>query len=925
MQLYGIKETMRPPDYHRSIDTRAIRRFALRLVIIVFILAAGFQSISFYVDSLWFQSLGFESVYWYRLQGQAIVFLAFALASAVLLYFLFRLVTPAGDYARRPFVEIAGEAIVVPTPESLKRLAMPVAITVGIFFGLSFSSDWSKYALFINRVPTPSVSDPIFGRPLSFYFFTLPVFEGVVGWFLAISVIVLVAAILMSVTDTTATFKGVSLSVALLLLAIAAETYVGRYALLLEQNTLFTGVRYVDDKIVVPGLWFVIAALLLGAAFAAVNIRVGRIRNIGVALAIPALTYLVAGVLAPGYVTTFVVRPNELVRETPYIRSNIDFTRNAFALEHIEEIPFEPRLTNAVFDPAKHSDTLGNTRLWDWRALQQTLRQVQEIRTYYDFPHIDVDRYVINGKPQAMMLAVRELSLNKLQTGSQNWVNERLIYTHGYGITMNHVSRFSKEGLPDFVLSNMPVESTEKELQIRRPEIYFGEITDWPVYVKTRQKEFNYPEGDANNYSTYEGTGGIQMGSFFRRLLLAWSVGDLTKVPFSDDITADSMLLMRRNIRERVAEVAPFLTFDDDPYVVIGNDGTLYWIIDGFTTSDRYPFSSHINLGNHAVNYIRNSVKTVVDAYNGTVHFYVFDTGDPLIQSYQKMFPALFSSAGQMPDFLRAHVRYPELLFRAQAAIYTRYHVENEQVFYNREDVWTIAQQGTRQQQGQQVADAIEPFFVLMRFPGSSELEFVSIFPFTPANRNNLIGWFAGRSDGEKYGTLRAYRFPKTRFVDGPLQIQARIDQDPQLSPQLTLWNQQGSTVIRGNLLVIPLEDTLLFVEPIYLQAERSPMPELRLVVLATQDRLAYAPRFAEALDSLLEGRTPSLSPQPEPPSATTKTEPIDIRSWIERANQAFSEYQRLTAEGKLAEAGVKLDDLKRTLEEMKRRSSPSK
>src|SRR5206468_5530693 len=412
-------------------------------------------------------------------------------------------------------------------------------------------------------------------------------------------------------------------------------------------------------------------------------------------------------------------------------------------------------------------------------------------------------------------------------------------YTHGYGVTMNTVSRFSREGLPEFILSNMPVESTQRDVHVERPEIYFGEITDWPVYVKTRQKEFNYPEGDANNYSTYEGMGGIRMGSFFRRLLLACSVGDLTKVPFSDDVTADSMLLMRRNIRDRVSELAPFLIFDEDPYIVIGNDGGLYWIIDGFTTSDRYPYSRPINLGNHAVNYIRNSVKTVVDAYNGTLHFYVFDTSDPLIQSYQKMLPALFSSAGEMPDFLRAHVRYPELLFRAQAAIYTTYHVDNEQVFYNREDVWTIAQQGTRQQ-GQQAADVIEPFFILMRFPGSSDLEFVSILPFTPANRNNLIAWLAGRSDGDKYGTLRGYRFPKTRFVDGPLQIQARIDQDPQLSSQLTLWNQQGSTVIRGNLLVIPLEDTLLFVEPMYLQAERSPMPELRLVVLATQDRLAY-------------------------------------------------------------------------------------
>jgi uncharacterized membrane protein (UPF0182 family) len=726
----------------------------------------------------------------------------------------------------------------------------------------------------------------------------------------------------------TASFKGVSLGVGLVLVAVAFQTFLSRYALLVQDNSLFTGVRYVDENIVIPGLSFVIAALLVGAIVATANIRIGRIRNLGIAIIVPAVTYVVAGVLVPFYVITFVVGPNELVREKPYINKNIEFTRRAYALDHIEEVPFEPRVTNAVFDPAAHPETLENVRLWDWRALQSTLRQIQEIRTYYDFPDIDVDRYLINGKPQAMMLAARELSLSKLSSsGSQNWVNERLIYTHGYGVTMSPVSRFTKEGLPEFILSNMPVESTQPEIRLKRPEIYFGEITDWPVYVKTRQKEFNYPEGDANNYTTYEGTRGIRMGSFLRRLLIAWSIGDIAKVPFSDDITADSALLMRRNIRERVSELAPFLLFDPDPYIVVGTDGGLYWMIDGFTTADRYPYSRSLNLGTRSINYIRNSVKAVVNAYDGAVHFYIFDQADPLVQSYQKMFPALFADARDMPDFLRAHVRYPELLFRAQAAIYSTYHVQNEQVFYNREDVWTIAQQG-RGQQGQGAADTIESYFVLMRFPGDKEQEFVSILPFTPANRNNLIGWIAGRSDGDKYGTLRAYRFPKTRFVDGPLQIQARIDQDPQLSSQLTLWNQQGSTVIRGNLLVIPLEDTLLFIEPIYLQAERSPMPELRLVVLATQDRLAYAARFPEALSQLIQGGAPSASTAAEtrsqPPTATAAP-PSNIRLLVDRANQSLADYRRLTSEGKLGEAGAKLDERKRALEEMNRTGPPTK
>jgi uncharacterized protein len=914
---------MRPP---RHIDTRPARSLALRLIFLIVLLIAAFQSISIYVESLWYGSLGFESVYWYRLRAQSAVFLTVAIVTTIALWLIFRLVTPPAGYTRKPFLQFGQETIAIPTSDTLKALTLPAAIVFGLLFGITFTADWNTFALFLNRTGTQTVVDPIFNRPLSFYLFTLPFLENLASWFLAIAVIGIIAAVLLSAIDMLASFRGVSIALSLLLVATAFEVYVSRYALLFDEHGLFTGVRYVDQNIVIPGLLFVMVALLVGAAVAAANIRLAKIRNLGLAVAIPALTYVVAGVIAPFYVTTFVVRPNELVREKPYIKNNIEFTRKAYGLDHVEEIPFEPRLTNAVFNPALHSDTLDNVRLWDWRALQATLRQVQEIRTYYDFADIDVDRYVINGKPQSMMLAARELSLSKLPSGSQNWVNERLIYTHGYGITMNSVSRFTKEGLPEFVLSNMPVESTQPSIQLKRPEIYFGEITDWPVYVKTRQKEFNFPEGDANNYNTYEGSGGIQMGSLLRRLLIAWTLGDITKVPFSDDITADSVLLMRRNIKERVSEVAPFLKFDQDPYIVVGSDGGLYWIIDGFTKSDRYPYSRHITVQGESLNYIRNSVKTVVDAYNGTVRFYVFDTADPILQAYGKMFPRLFTDAKEMPDFLRAHVRYPELLFGVQARIYSIYHVDNEQVFYNREDIWTIAQQG-RAQQGQGTADTIEPFFVQMKFPGDTQQEFVSILPFTPANRNNLIGWMAGRSDGDKYGTLRAYRFPKTRFVDGPLQIQARIDQDPQLSSQLTLWNQQGSMVLRGNLLVLPLDDTVLFVEPIYLQAERSPMPELRIVVLATQDRLAYAPRFPEALAQLLQGTAPPApsatesqtqarqQPQPsggpEPPAA--------MRSLVDRANQALADYRKLTSEGKLGEAGAKLDELKRTLEEMNR------
>jgi uncharacterized protein len=438
------------------------------------------------------------------------------------------------------------------------------------------------------------------------------------------------------------------------------------------------------------------------------------------------------------------------------------------------------------------------------------------------------------------------------------------------------------------------------------------------VYVKTRQQEFNYPQGDTNNLTSYQGNGGIVVGSFLRRVLLAFDRGDLAKLPFSDDVNSQSRLLMRRNVRDRVAALAPFLTFEQDPYIVIGDDGRLSWIVDAFTTSGNYPYSTHYVLDSRSINYMRNSVKVVIDAYNGTTTFYVFDPEDPILAAYRRVFPSLFKDAATMPADLRKHVRYPESLLKLQAEVYGLYHMTDPAVFYNREDLWTIASEVGLVDGGEQNAQAMQPNFVLMKLPGESSEEFVEILPFTPANRNNLIGWIAGRSDGAHYGTSVVYDFPKTRLVDGPLQIEARIDQNAQLSGQLTLWNQQGSHVRRGSLLVIPCGRALLYAEPIYLQAERSPMPELRLVVLALQDRLAYGPTFDAALTSLFGGGASSLTSAEVPHSTIEPAQPgkpaADLNGLIVEAARDFSDYQRLTSEGKLGEAGQKLDQLKETI-----------
>jgi uncharacterized membrane protein (UPF0182 family) len=496
---------------------------------------------------------------------------------------------------------------------------------------------------------------------------------------------------------------------------------------------------------------------------------------------------------------------------------------------------------------------------------------------------------------------------------------------------MNTANGFTPEGRPEFLLSNMPTESAAPELKLTRPQIYFGEKTDTSVYVGTRQKEFDYPQGDANASTVYEGEGGFPVGGAFRRAVIAWELGDTSRLPFADDVTPESRVLMRRNIRERVRALAPFLVYDEDPYIVVREDGGLSWIMDAYTTSASYPYARHYALGNARVNYLRNSVKAVVDAYTGATSFYVFDTQDAVLAAYRSLFPALFREASGMPADLRAHVRYPEALLKIQAEAYGLYHTESPKTFFQREDVWSVARESAPKQGGE--AQELEPYYALLQLPGneggaSNATEFVDVVAFTPAARDNLIGWMAGRSDGAAYGSLLVYKFPKTKLVNGPTQVNARIDQNAQLSSQLTLWNQQGSRAQRGNLLVVPLGRGLLYVQAIYLQAERSPMPELRLVVLATQDRLAFGTSFPDALSKLFnlpeqsareakqnatQGAAQGAPNEGQTPTTATTQELID------RAAAEFADYQRLTAEGKLGDAGQKLESLKRTLEELQK------
>jgi uncharacterized membrane protein (UPF0182 family) len=913
------------------------RRFAFLwvAVAILLILFSARTVISYYVDSLWFSSLGYSEVFWRTLQFKWISFaLPFVLTFLILYGWFSVLRRGCRDELRNAGTIVLGNrTFELPVDPVLRVGALIVSAFIALLAAASFMSEWARFVLYWFAGSSSSgIHDPIFGKSLGFYFFTLPALQFVFGWLLMLAIFgCAIAGLFLLLTGSSQLlrehtygnspfpWRGLSASFAFLLVVLAMRTWLGRFDRILADYTIFGGVTYTDDHLLLGGALLLCAALILGAGIAASNIvlrpRVSRL----IAAPVPAvLCFLVIQVCA-WYMTSFIVKPNELVREQPYISHNIQFTRQAFNLDQVAQHEFPAEITVEAADAANNQPTLQNIRLWDWHALQDTLRQIQEIRTYYDFPDIDIDRYQINGEERQVMLAARELNVEKLPESSRNWINEKLIYTHGYGITMNSVNGFTPEGLPTMLLSNMPIQSTVPSIQVKRPEIYFGQLTNTDVYVKTRQKEFDYPQGETNSMTTYEGTGGIELGGFLRRVLIAFDRDDLAKLPFSDDINAESRLLMRRNVFERVKALAPFLTFDSDPYIVVGDDGRLSWMLDAFTTSDSYPYSTHYGLGNDQINYIRNSVKVVIDAYNGATTFYVFDPSDPIITAYRNIFPQLFKDASAMPADLRRHIRYPELLLRLQATAYGLYHMTDPVVFYNREDLWTVASEVGMTSSGDQATQPMDPNFVLMKLPGESSVEFIEILPFTPSNRNNLIGWIAGRSDGANYGTSVVYNFPKTRLVDGPLQVEARIDQNAQLSGQLTLWNQQGSHVRRGTLLVIPCGKALIYAEPIYLQAERSPMPELRLVVLALQDRLAYGSTFEAALRSLFGGEASSLSsestsgaqPQKTASTANQAAQSDDLNTLIQGAAKDLEDYQRLTAQGKLGDAGQKLEQLK--------------
>jgi len=809
-----------------------------------------------YTDWLWFEELGYLSVYQTRLLVKVVAFLAGGSLAAVVLVANW-LLFPSRFFKRRtlrlPYFRRIGTRV-------LKGILIGIGLLITFIMAAILSAHWLHFLLFSHAVPF-GLTDPIFGLDVSFYIFRLPVYDLLAGWFLALAILSLLGALVVYGAAGALRDRGpiahLSILGALTLALIATQYQLARFRLLISSRGAVFGAGYTDIHARIPIYNLLTAVLLVAAALLLLNVYFRRWQLLLITAGAWLLLTLVSSIY-PAALQRFVVAPNELAAERPYIQHAITFTRIGFGLTDVQEqdFPAEGALTPEVLDANKA--TIQNIRLWDWRPLLTTYGQLQEIRLYYAFNDVDVDRYVLSDGLREVMLAVRELDVDQLAEQAQTWVNRHLVFTHGYGAVVSPVNEFTREGLPVLLVRDIPPRSAEPALEITRPEIYFGELTKEYAIVNTTELEFDYPSGDQNIYTRYEGPAGVPLGGFLRRLLFAIRFNS-SQILFSSALRPDSRILFHRQIRDRVWTLAPIFWYDPDPYAVIA-DGRIIWLYDAYTWSDRFPYSEPFS----GVNYIRNSVKVAIDAYTGQTTFYVVDPTDPIIRTYQAIFPDLFTPGEEMPATLRAHWRYPELLFRIQAAAYAAYHMDDPQVFYNKEDLWAAPTEMLEQKEQE-----MDPYYVVMKLPDKDEAEFLLMRPYVPNGRRNMIAWLYADSDGEDYGRLGVYKFPKQELIYGPMQIEARFDQDPYISQQLTLWNQHGSQVIRGNLLVIPIDDTLLYVEPLYLQAEAGRFPELKRVLVAYGNSVAMAEDLPTALAQVVGLAAPPVTPPTVPPTAS--------------------------------------------------------
>lgn len=854
-----------------------ILRIAL-IILIPFILLS--ISSSWILEWLWLSELGYNQIFW-TLRGTQLILivLAFLIIGGYLVP-NFRYLADQLQQISFTGTPLQGVNIDIGDPKQQRRIKQFFtlgALVITLMFAFGFYIRWDESLQFIWNMPFGE-TDPLYSNDIGFYLFRLPFLEMLQTSFLLLTF--LTTAILIIVYIFTGLLgmkpnQGIQASPgvlnhlrfngALWLLFLAWGFYLDRYDLMYNPGGIVYGAVYTDLTIVLPTVWIMFAiTLILG-----IMVIAGRWINLGKILpgiAILGIIVFIGGrVLLPGLVQNFSVNPNELELERPALQNNIEMTRLAYGLDDVREIDYQADDTLAITDIRNNQDAVDNIRLWDPRLLIQTYKQLQEIRSYYEFYSVDNDRYAVDGQTTQMMLSAREIA-RTLPSQSDTWVNRHMQYTHGYGLTMSPVMETTTQGEPRLVIRDLPPVYDSPDLNVMNPAIYFGENSSGYYIVNTGVEELNYPAGDENVYTHYSGQGGIQFSNFFRKLLFAWETGDIN-ILLSDYIQDESRFQIWRSVQERINKITPFLQLDRDPYLVMSN-GKLFWIQDAYTTSSHFPYSQ----SQQGINYIRNSVKIVVDAYEGTVDYFIIDEEDPVLKVYETIFPDLFQPSSDLPAGLEDHLRYPQDLFEMQMQIFNRYHMTSPQVFYNQEDLW---ERPNEKYGGQQIK--MEPYYVLARLPGEDTLEFMLISPLTPENRDNMISWMAAKSDAREYGQLVVYKLPKDRLIYGPAQIEARIDQDTEISQQIALWDQRGSSVIRGNLMVIPIENSFLYVEPVFLLAEGVDIPQLQRVIVAVGQDVSMQPTIEAAMLDLFGEIAQVTSPAIQEAVAEDGELPINV------------------------------------------------
>lgn len=894
------------------------------LALIVWPVLAGF-----YTDWLWFQNLGYQTVFSTSLTTKAMLGIIVGLLATIISWLNFKLafrLSPEPQRKNTEYVYFGQTTILVDRSNFSRQLALPLALLIGLISGMIAWGAWDKFLLYVYQTQFGEV-DPIFSRDIGFYFFTLPLWEIISNLIFIVVISCLIGTVLIYLIRSTDFIIEQRLRLdfrfehkprahlitltAILFLAFAFYNYLEIPNLLYSNSGLIAGAGYTDLNANLPILYIQIVIAIIAAALFVASIWMfkNRLMLLGGGAY---LLIFIASLIYPSILQRLSVAPNEFVKETPYIEHNISATRRAFGLNQIVEREFSGENTLSARDIQDNRTTINNIRLWDQQPLLDTFSQIQEIRTYYAFNSVDNDRYRLNGELRQTMLSVRELSSADLP--NRNWINEHLTFTHGFGLTLGPVNEVSPEGLPVLFVKDIPPSSSAPALKIDRPEIYFGEKSNDRVYVKTLTKEFNYPAGEQNVYANYEGKGGVVIDSMLRRLMFATRFTDL-KLLISNDLTNESRVLYYCNIRERLNLIAPFLRFDNDPYMVIFN-GRLYWIADAYTVSNRYPYSQP----NGGINYIRNSIKALIDAYNGTVTLYITDEHDPLIKTYARIYPGTMKSLSEMPAGLREHLRYPEDIFRIQTDVYATYHMDRPQMFYNKEDMWAVATVGKSKEA--ETPHSMEPYYTIMKLPGENKEEFILMLPFTPQRKDNLASWMVARADGEHYGRLLVYRFPKQKLIYGPMQIVARINQDAEISRQITLWNQRGSEVLLGTLMIIPIKESLIYVQPLYLRAETGKIPELRRVIVVGENRIVMESTLEACLarifnTTISSDTVPTNTVAESTPALQSQPSNQGDQSLAKQARQHYDNAIKAQRDGDWARYGEEIKQLGAVLHKM--------